>query len=140
MRKTIFISVLVLSSIFLAAACGSGATATDTTSANQVNIKVESNPNPAMTLAPGASAGVGAAELVLIITDADGKPIEGAKVDVSADHTDMSGMGMSGPATDQGGGKYAINANFSMSGNWKLTVYVRKEGLDYKQDIEFKVQ
>ena len=130
MHKTIFISVLVLSSIVLAA-CGSGATPADTTSANPVNIKVESNPNPAM---------MGNAELIFTITDADGEPIEGAKVDVSADHTDMSGMGMSGPATEQGGGKYAINANFSMSGNWKLTVYVRKEGLDYKEDIGFKVQ
>ena len=75
-----------------------------------------------------------------MITDGDGNPIEGATVDVSADHTDMTGMTMGGAATDQGGGKYAINANFSMSGNWKLTVYVRKDGLDYKEDIDFKVQ
>jgi hypothetical protein len=61
-------------------------------------------------------------------------------VDVSADHTDMTGMGMNGAATDQGGGKYSINANFSMMGNWKLTVYVRKDGLDYKEDIDYKIQ
>jgi hypothetical protein len=62
-------------------------------------------------------------------------------VDVSADHTDMTGMSMSGAATDQGLGKYSINANFSMSGNWKLTVYVRNDqGLDYKEDIVFQVQ
>ena len=130
MRKMIFISVVVLGSILLAA-CGSAATPADTTSAKPVNIKVESNPNPAM---------MGDAELVFTITDADGDPIEGAKVDVSADHTDMTGMGMSGPATDQGGGKCAINANFPHSGNWKLTVYVRKDGLDYKEDIAFTVQ
>ena len=83
---------------------------------------------------------MGDMELILTITDANANPIEGAKVDVSVDHIDMTGMGMSGLATDQGGGKYAINANFSMSGNWKLTVYVRKDGLDYKEDIEFPVQ
>ncbi len=130
MRKMIFISVLVLSSILLAA-CGSSAIPADATSAKPVNIKVESNPNPVV---------MGDAELVFTITDAEGKPIEGATVDISADHTDMTGMGMSGAATDQGGGRYSINANFQHSGNWKLTVYVRKDGLDYIKEIDFTVQ
>jgi len=130
MRKVIFISVLVMASILLVA-CGDTTTDTSATPAKPVNIKVESNPSPAM---------MGDADLVFAITDAEGNPIEGATVDISADHTDMTGMGMSGVATDQGGGKYSINANFSMSGNWKLTVYVRKDGLDYKEDIDFKIQ
>lgn len=130
MGRIIFISMLVLISVLLAA-CGSAATPADATPAKPVNIKFETNPTPAM---------MGDMELILTITDANANPIEGAKVDVSVDHTDMTGMGMSGLATDQGGGKYAINANFSMSGNWKLTVYVRKDGLDYKEDIEFPVQ
>jgi hypothetical protein len=96
-----------------------------------VNIAVSTNPNPPM---------MGDLELVFTITDAEGNPIEGAAVDVSADHTDMTGMGMSGAAADQGGGRYAIKANFSMSGNWLLTVYVRKDGLDYKEDIGLKIQ
>ncbi|MBI4760217.1 MAG: FixH family protein [Chloroflexota bacterium] len=129
MRKLIFISMFVLMSVLLAA-CGSAAP-TETASAQQVNIKVETNPSPAI---------MGDTELVLIITDANGSPIEGATVDVSVDHTDMSGMGMSGVAVEQGGGRYAIRANFSMSGNWKLTVYVRKDGLDYKEDIDLSVQ
>jgi acetamidase/formamidase len=52
----------------------------------------------------------------------------------------MTGMSMGDAATNQGGGKYAINANCSMTGNWKLTVFVRKDGLDYDEDIDFKVQ
>jgi hypothetical protein len=133
MRKMFFISMFVLAATVLAA-CGDSAqpaAPAETGSSNQVNIQLETNPNPAM---------MGDMELVLMITDGDGNPIEGATVDVSADHTDMTGMTMGGAATDQGGGKYAINANFSMSGNWKLTVYVRKDGLDYKEDIDFKVQ
>ena len=130
MRKVIFISVLVITSILLAA-CGGAANDANATPAKPVNIKVESNPSPAMK---------GDAKLFFTITDADGKPIEGARVDVSADHTDMMGMGMNGSATDQGDGKYAVNANFSMSGNWKLKVYVRKEGLDYQEEFDFKVQ
>ena len=129
MRKIVFVGLLVVISVLLAACAGS---ATPDNSAKAVNIQVESNPSP---------AAVGDAELVFTITDANGNTIDGARVDVSADHTDMSGMGMSGAATDQGSGRYSINANFSMTGNWKLTVYVRNDaGLDYKEDIDFKVQ
>lgn len=133
MRKLIYISMLILWSTLLAA-CGGASTpavSNDGVSSQQVNIAVSTSPSPAM---------MGDIELVFTVTDGNGNPMEGAKVDVSADHTDMTGMTMGGAATDQGGGKYAINANFSMSGNWKLTVYVRKDGLDYKEDIDFKVQ
>ena len=133
MRKLFFISVIVLLAGVLAA-CGGSAepdAPADPGSTGEVNITVETSPNP---------AAMGDVELVLTITDAQGNPIEGATVDVEVDHTDMTGMGMNGAATDQGGGRYSINANFSMSGNWKLTVYVRKDGLDVQQDIDLKIQ
>jgi hypothetical protein len=132
MRKLFFISMFVLASVLLAACGGGAAPATDvTTEEKPVKIQVETSPSPAM---------MGDVELVFTITDANGSPIEGATVDVSADHTDMTGMGMSGVATDQGGGQYSIKAGFSMSGNWKLTVYVRKDGLDFQEDIDIKIQ
>jgi hypothetical protein len=94
-------------------------------SANQdtakIDVKIETKPDPAV---------VGDVELILTITDLDGKPIEDARVDVSVDHIDMSGMTMDGPASEQGDGKFAIKADFSMSGNWEITVYVRKGDLD----------
>lgn len=130
MKRLFFISILVLASVLLSA-CGGAATPAASTPSKPVNIAVSTNPNPPV---------MGDLELVFIITDADGNPIEGATVDVSADHTDMSGMGMSGVATEQGDGRYAIKANFSMSGNWLLTVYVRKDGLDYKENIGLKIQ
>lgn len=131
MRKLFLVIGFLFGIAIFLAACSSGATPENSTSAKPVNIQVESDPNPAMT---------GDATLTLVITDQNGNPIEGARVDVSVDHTDMTGMGMSGPATEQGEGKYAINANFSMSGNWKMTVYVRKDSLDYKEDFELKIQ
>ena len=132
MRRLILVNVIVLLAVFVAA-CGSGSTATSSPQASgkPVNIKVDTNPKP---------AAMGDIELLLNITDASGNPIEGATVDVTATHTDMTGMDMSGAATEQGAGKYAINANFSMSGNWKLKVYVRKEGLDYSEEIDLPVQ
>lgn len=131
MQRSILASVLVLLSVLLAA-CGAGAAApTEATSAKPVNIILSTNPNPAT---------VGDVEITFTITDADGNPIESAKVDVAAEHPAMAGMGMSGLATEQGGGTYSIKANFSDSGDWVLTVYVRKDGLDYKEEIAFPVQ
>jgi len=129
MHKMNFIGMIMLISVLLAA-CGSAQTPAPISS-KPVNIKVETSPNPPMR---------GDIELILTVTDANGNPIEGATVDVSADHIDMTGMDMSGAATEQGDGKYAINANFSMSGNWELKVYVRKEGLDYSEEIALSVQ
>lgn len=131
MRRWILVTGLLFSTAIFLAACSSGAVPEDSASAKPVNIQVESNPNPAM---------MGDVTLTLSITDENGQPIESARVDVSVDHTDMTGMGMSGPATEQGEGKYAINANFSMTGNWKMTVYVRKDSLDYQEDIDLKIQ
>ena len=129
MSKYFFFTLLATMAVLLSA-CGSSPTPTSNSS-KPVNIKVESNPNPAM---------MGDIELILSITDANGEPLEGATVDVSADHTGHSGMNMSGAATEQDAGKYAINANFSMSGTWLMTVYVRNDEIDYKEEIEFQVQ
>ncbi len=131
MRKFTVFNYFILLSVLLAA-CGAGAaTPTAPVSAKPVNIAVNTNPNP---------PAMGDVEIVFIITDADGNPIDGASVDVSADHTDMSGMSMSGLATEQGGGRYAIQTNFSMSGNWKLKVFIRKENLEYSEEIDLKIQ
>jgi ABC-type glycerol-3-phosphate transport system substrate-binding protein len=97
MRKSILASVLVLLSVLLAA-CGSAAAPTEASSAQAVNIVLSTNPNP---------AAVGDVEMVFTVTDANGYPIEGAKVDVKAEHPAMAGMGMSGLATEQGAGKYS---------------------------------
>jgi len=47
---------------------------------------------------------------------------------------------MHGKATEQGDGVYAITANFSMDGNWKLTVQVKKDNLDYQMDIPMVIK
>ena len=132
MRKLLFVGMLAGLTVMLAACAGSASMPMQaSTTAREVNISVTSNPSPAVT---------GDVELTLVITAGDGTPIEDAKVEVSADHTDMSGMGMSGLATNLGGGKYSIKAGFSEAGNWMLTVKVTKDALDYTEDIEFKVQ
>ncbi len=130
MRKIVLVSLLVMLAALLAA-CGGSAPAAESSSAKDVNIVVTSNPS---------LAAVGDVELSLTVTDKDGNPIEGATVNVAAEHPSMAGMGMSGQATEQGGGKYSIKANFSDPGDWVLTVSVTKDSLDYKEDIELKIQ
>ena len=115
--------------VVLLASC-SNAAQPQSAAVDPVKITLKSNP-PALA--------VGKAELILEIKDLKDQPLTGAKVDVSADHIDMSGMTMGGAATEQADGKYAIKTDFSMSGNWKITVFVRKEGLDFKKEIEVKI-
>ena len=115
-RLIVFLALLAI----VLTACGSLESSANQDTA-KIDVKIETKPDPAV---------VGDVELILTITDLDGKPIEDARVDVSVDHIDMSGMTMDGPASEQGDGKFAIKADFSMSGNWEITVYVRKGDLD----------
>ena len=126
-RKLVSIVGLLVSAAILLSACSPAASPEK----KPVNIQVESDPNPAM---------MGDVTFTLVITDENGGPIEGASVDVSVDHTDMTGMSMGGAATEQGDGRYAIDANFDMSGNWKMTVYVRTDSLDYQEDIDLVIK
>lgn len=98
------------------AACGTSNQPDITPTANGLIISTHTDPSPAR---------VGDVDVILTVKDAQGNPVTGANVMVFADHTDMSGMNMSGLATEQGNGNYAILANFSMSGNWMLTVDVK---------------
>ena len=110
----LFASVTILALIL--AACGATSTPATSPTANGLTIGTDTDPSP---------ASVGDVEITLAVKDAQGNPVTGANVIVYADHTDMSGMDMTGQATEQGNGYYAILANFSMSGNWMLTVDVK---------------
>ena len=131
MRKIIVVSMLVALAVLLAACGGSAPVEEEHESSGDVKVAVASNPSPAVA---------GDIELLLTVTDKSGAPIAGAEVKVNAEHPAMAGMGMSGQAVEQGGGKYSIKANFSDSGDWMLTVSVHKDGIDHEEDIEFVVE
>jgi hypothetical protein len=130
MRLAKFI-LLVSGLSILLAACGAVQTTEVTPTAAPVTITMITNP---------ASPMMGDMTLQFTVADDKGQPVTGADFDVIADHTDMGGMTMHGKATEQGIGVYAITANFTMSGNWKLTVQVKKDALDYKRDISLKIK
>lgn len=130
MRKLLFFLLLAGLSILLVGCGGSKPTETVPVQAS-VTITLTTNPVPPVS---------GNVELRFSVVDDQGQPVTGADFDVIADHTDMSGMTMHGKATEQEGGVYAIMTNFDMAGNWKLTVQVKKDDLNYKQDIELKIE
>ncbi len=74
------------------------------------------------------------------ISDQNGNPIDGAKVNVSASHPDMEGMSMGGQASELGKGKYSFKANFNMNGSWKITVQVLKNTLNVKQELPLELK
>ncbi len=132
MNKVIFFSLLIVILLTLSACSNNADTPVQSQTEIPVNIELETYPNPPL---------VGDVELIFRIKDVQGVPIKGAIVDVSADHTDMQGMTMSGIAVDEGDGVYSITADFSMSGNWKVTVFLRKDGLsDYRKEFEIRIQ
>jgi len=129
--KKLYLTILFVALALALAACSGNAAPAASAALQTTTIQMETNPNPAK---------VGDVELNFLITDQSGAPLEGATVAVTADHPTMSGMGMSGAATEQGGGKYAIRANFSDSGAWKITVEVSKGDLSDKQELNLEIK
>ena len=130
MRTPILLTLFTVLALFLTA-CGATGNPESAPAANDLAISAETVPSP---------AGVGEVEIILNVKDALGNPVSGASVSIYADHIDMSGMDMSGQATEQGNGRYAITANFSMSGNWLLKVDVKTEDLAETQEIAFVIK
>ncbi len=131
MRLRILVLLSLILSAAALAACNASPVAEAAPASANISISLTTNPSPPK---------VGNVELLFKVLDRNGQPLSGADFDVIADHVDMKGMIMHGKAADQGNGVYAITANFSMSGNWKLSVQVKKDGLDEKLDIPLKVE
>lgn len=100
-----------MAAVLLLAAC-SRRGAAGPTGAVQVDL-VEVRPEPAQ---------VGQATLVLRLTDAAGAPVEGAKVEVKGDMTHPGMVPVLGEARDLGGGLYEVPFEWTMAGDWVLTV------------------
>lgn len=116
--------------LLLTACSGAGSVAPAQT-AEPVTITMNVLPDPPV---------VGDVLLYFNVVDDQGQPVTGAEVNVMADHTDMSGMTMQGNATDQGKGIYAITTNFSMTGQWKITVQVKTSAIDHSEDFNVEIR
>jgi hypothetical protein len=126
MNKSTIYAIILIGLVGSLAACGSLGAPTPTPGVADVELTLTTNPS---------EPSIGDVELVINVMNNQGQPFTGADVNVVADHIDMRGMLMHGRASEQGNGQYALMANFSMSGNWKLSVQVTKQPLDHQEDI-----
>lgn len=126
--RSLFVLGALLAMALVANSCGNGGA---TPTAAPTTIVLATNPNPPT---------LGNVEMLATVNDANGQPLDGAQVFVFGNHTEMKGMAIDGKATAQGGGRYALNANFGMGGIWKITVQVKKAPLDVTQtfNLDFK--
>jgi nitrogen fixation protein FixH len=96
---------------------------------SQINLSTQ--PNPPVK---------GPVQLIVDITDTQGRPLDNAMVLVLASHATMGNMIQQGPAAAQGTGRYVFTADLSgMNGQWLITVQVSKGTLNLAQDFKIDV-
>lgn len=92
-----------------------------------VNITYEPDRNPAV---------LGGATIIITLTDADGLPITDATVDVVGDMTHAGMMPISGKGTHGENGQYIVPLEWTMAGDWIVTVTVTlADGNQYEQQF-----
>ncbi len=70
-------------------------------------------------------------DLVLTLTDADGRPVEGAQVFLDMTMPAMP-MGQNQPIAEPlGGGRYRVQAIYNMEGDWRITANATVDGKRY---------
>ncbi len=131
MRPLKAVFALSIGLTLLLTACSGAGSVAPAQTAEPVTITMNVLPDPPV---------VGDVLLYFNVVDDQGQPVTGAEVNVMADHTDMSGMTMQGNATDQGKGIYAITTNFSMTGQWKITVQVKTSAIDHSEDFNVEIR
>ena len=129
-KSAITTLAVILIGVLALSACGGSAGSAAPTPGPQ--IALTTNPDPPV---------MGKVELIIDVKDAQGRPLDGANVLVLASHASMSGMDQQRQAAAQGNGRYAITVEFKgMSGEWLITVQVRKGDLYLAQDFRIDVK
>lgn len=127
------IALLILL-LFGSVACGGGKEemAPGASTTDEINISLTTNPNPPAS---------GQVQVIVTLTDVAGQTIDNADVYILGGHTEMGGMNLEGEAVGQGNGRYTFRADFSMSGDWLVTVEVRDVGTEtIRQEFDLPVQ
>ena len=130
-KHLVGLSVLAFVSVLILTACsGSGGQASSTSSEGLL-VTLNTNPAPPQ---------LGQVELIVDVKDANGRAVDGASVTLKADMIGHSMGDLSGQATSQANGRYAIRANLSMAGEWQVDVQVKTADKDVKRRFKIAVQ
>ena len=113
-QKFVIRSLWVLALIgllLLAPACQRSSQLED--QASELSVSLSMDPQP---------AAVGATTLTVEINEPNGSPVEGAEVEVRGDMTHAGMVPVLGEATETAPGLYEVPFEWSMGGDWILTV------------------
>ncbi len=122
--------VVLLCLAGLAAACGRIQAARPAGNPNVV-FSLAVQPNPPV---------VGPAELAITLLDQAGKPIEDARLQVEGNMTHAGMQPVFGQAAGGQGGRYTASMNWTMSGDWVVTVKATMPGRGTaSQDLPLRV-
>ena len=119
MKKLLLIT-LSLITLLATAACSNSINATPTGVVGELKLTLTTVPDPPVKKQDNI--------LRIEVKDASGTPVEGARVELSADMITMSHPGVAGVLADKGGGIYEGTGNFVMGGTWRVEVIATKDG------------
>lgn len=114
-KRNFVLLVLAFVSMFVLVGCGSAGSQENSTTGG-LQVTLETNP---------AQPQQGPVELIVDVKDEAGRALDGATVTLKADMIGHSMGDLSGQATGQTNGRYAIGANLSMAGEWQIDVQVK---------------
>lgn len=135
-KRNAILVLLILFSAFILTACldsrnQQSSTQDSSTATEGLVVTLQTNP-----LQPK----VGQVELIVEVKDASNREVDGATVTVWANMLDHSMGDLTGQATSQARGRYAIRANLSMAGDWQVEVQVKTAEEDVRRTFEIAVQ
>jgi len=131
-NKNLTLVALVLMGVLALSACDGPDSARPDASTRLPQIALTTDPDP-----PTA----GPVRLIAEAKDEQGQPLSDAQVLILVSHTDMSGMDQQGIAIHAGNGRYVLTVDLSgMSGEWLVTVQVRKGDVNLAQDFRIEAK
>lgn len=123
-------AISLVTSMLLAAGCTRRSAAPDQAPDLRVDV-VELRPDPPI---------VGEAVLELQLSDAAGSPVQGASVELKADMTHAGMTPVFGDVVDEGDGSYLSTFEWTMAGDWILTVSgTLEDGRTFHRELQVSV-
>ena len=112
--------LLVFLALLTLTACADSINATPTGVVGSLQLSFSTIPDPPVKQVENI--------IRIEVKDAEGNPVEGARVELSSDMPGMSHGGPKGVLLDRGGGIYEATGSFVMGGTWRAEVVATKDG------------
>lgn len=130
MKRTLVLLTIAATAVFVLAACG-GTGGEESSATQGLQVTLQTDP---------AQPQLGPVELIVDVKDEAGQAVDGATVTLKADMIGHSMGDLSGQASGQTNGRYAIGANLSMAGEWQIDVQVETAKEEVQRSFKIMVR